>query len=86
MQLEPVEEVNVGQGGGHGEQGVGPHDLRLVDERGVQATLKGTVRPDTGLQFFIDFFLLWDGSRYCICLRFLCLKYSNSLKIILVIF
>ena len=32
MQLEPVEEVYVGDGGGDGEQRVCPHDLTLVDQ------------------------------------------------------
>ena len=47
MELEPVEEVNVGYGCGDREQRVGPHDLGLVHLRLVLLRRRRAVDPYT---------------------------------------
>ncbi len=46
MELEPVEEVDVGDGCGQGEHGVGPHDLCRQHLAGAAAAaVGGAVAP-----------------------------------------
>ncbi len=48
MELEPVEEVDVGDGRGEGEHGVGPHDLcrqHLAGAAAAAAAVRGAVAP-----------------------------------------